>query len=73
MENILVNKWLMMIELKLDKDKTKLLEINVDNNATFKINNVTIVLNHGLFRGAPEIKREYRLPSLILIAKHCKK
>ena len=38
MEN--VNKWLMMNKLKLNENKTKLLEINMDNNIIFKINNV---------------------------------
>ena len=33
MENI--NKWLMMNKLKLNENKTKLLEINMDNNKGF--------------------------------------
>ena len=32
----------MMNKLKLNKNKTKLLEINMDNNIIFKINNVII-------------------------------
>ena len=38
MENI--NKLLMMNKLKLNENKIKLLEINMDNNMIFKINNV---------------------------------
>ena len=37
-----INKWLMMNKLKLNENKTKLLEINMDNNIIFKINNVII-------------------------------
>ena len=37
-----LNKWLMMNKLKPNKNKTKLLEINMDNNIIFKINNVII-------------------------------
>ena len=38
-----LNKWLMMNKLKLmNENKTKLLEINIDNNIIFKINNVII-------------------------------
>ena len=37
-----LNKWLMMNKLKLNENKSKLLEINMDNNIIFKINNVII-------------------------------
>ena len=40
MENI--NKWLMINKLKLNDNKTKLLEINTYNNIIVKINNVII-------------------------------
>ena len=35
-------EWLMMNKLKLNENKTKSLEINMDNNIIFKINNVMI-------------------------------
>ena len=35
-----INKWLMINQLKLNENKTKFLEINMDNNIIFKINNV---------------------------------
>ena len=34
-----INKWLMMNKLRLNENKTKLLEINMGNNVLFKINN----------------------------------
>ena len=34
-----LSKWLMMNKLKLNENKTKLLEINMDNNIIFKIYN----------------------------------
>ena len=37
-----LNKCLMMNKLKLNENKTKLLEINMDNNIIFKIKNVII-------------------------------
>ena len=37
-----INKWLMINKLKLNDNKIKLLEINMDNNIIFEINNVII-------------------------------
>ena len=37
-----IHKWLMMNNLKLNENKTKVLEINMNNNIIFKINNVII-------------------------------
>lgn len=37
-----VNNWLKMNKLKLNENKTKIMEINMDNSSVFKINNTVI-------------------------------
>ena len=46
-----INKWLMMNKLKLNEIKTKLLEINMDSNIIFKINNAITEVNSIKYSG----------------------
>ena len=46
MDNI--NKWLKINKLKLNENKTKLMEINMQSNSSFEINNVVIEKVNGI-------------------------